>query len=52
MFNLCDNNPGIFTSLTANTPDVVIDEESIEVSVLERACTFEAEPEGFYDQSH
>ena len=41
MFHLCDN-PDIFTSLTANTPDVVIvDEESREVSVLEMACTFD-----------
>ena len=41
MFHLC-NNPDIFTSLTANTPDVVIvDEESREVSVLEMACTFD-----------
>ena len=41
MFQLCDN-PDIFTSLTANTPDiVVVDEESREVSVLEVACTFD-----------
>ena len=41
MFQLCDN-PDMFTSLTANTPDVVVvDEESREVSVLEMACTFD-----------
>ena len=41
MFQLCDN-PNTFTSLTANTPDiVVVDEESREVSVLEVACTFD-----------
>ena len=42
MFHFCDN-PDIFTSLTANTPDVaVVDEESREVSVLEIACTFDS----------
>ena len=35
MFHFCDN-PDIFSSLTANTPDVVVvDEESREVFVLE-----------------
>ena len=40
MFSLC-NNTNIFHNLSANTPDVVIDEESRTVSILEVGCTLD-----------
>ena len=43
MFHLCNSNPGTFSHLSANTPDVVVvNEESKEVFVLEMACTFDS----------
>ena len=42
MFQLCTENPEIFAHLSANTPDVVVNEGSKTVSILEVACTFDS----------
>ena len=40
MFKLCNNENDAFLEVTDNTPDVVVDEDSREVTLLEVRCTF------------
>ena len=42
MFGLCDDDSSVFSNISANTPDVVVvDESSREVLILEVGCTFD-----------
>ena len=42
MFSLCDDDSDVFYNISANTPDVVVVNESRrEVFILEVACTFD-----------
>ena len=41
MFKLFNNENDTFSDVTANTPDVVVDEDSREVTILDVGCTFD-----------